>query len=135
MRGSTCCWRKSLRLLDREGKQDVHAAFAALEEAQHHLRAESTAEGTQQRVRAAAEQQLDAIERELERLVVWFKADPYTALNLRPSATSSDVKKAYRALARKYHPDKLPASSNLFVLLKSSYGERLFNIFLSVRYD
>lgn len=31
--------------------------------------------------------------------------DPYKVLNISPSASDDEVKKAYRALARKYHPD------------------------------
>ena len=31
--------------------------------------------------------------------------DPYKILNIPPSATDEEVKKAYRELARKYHPD------------------------------
>ena len=31
--------------------------------------------------------------------------DPYKILNISPSATDDEVKKAYRELARKYHPD------------------------------
>ena len=31
--------------------------------------------------------------------------DPYEVLGISPSATDDEVKSAYRALARKYHPD------------------------------
>lgn len=32
--------------------------------------------------------------------------DPYKVLGISPDATDDEIKKAYRALARKYHPDK-----------------------------
>lgn len=32
--------------------------------------------------------------------------DPYKVLGISPSATNEEVKKAYKALAQKYHPDK-----------------------------
>ena len=31
--------------------------------------------------------------------------DPYKILNVSPDASDDEVKKAYRQLARKYHPD------------------------------
>ena len=34
--------------------------------------------------------------------------DPYQILNIPPTATDEEVKRAYRDLARKYHPDNYP---------------------------
>ena len=35
-------------------------------------------------------------------------SDPYKVLGLSPDASDEDVKAAYRALAKKYHPDLNP---------------------------
>ena len=39
--------------------------------------------------------------------------DPYKVLGISPNATDIEVKNAYRALARKYHPDNYDASNPL----------------------
>lgn len=39
-------------------------------------------------------------------LVAAFARSPYQVLNIRPTASEKEVKKAYRTLAKKYHPDK-----------------------------
>jgi DnaJ like chaperone protein len=33
--------------------------------------------------------------------------DPYTVLNIHRNATQEEIKKAYKQLANKYHPDKV----------------------------
>jgi len=43
-------------------------------------------------------------------LVVWTKVDCYKVLGVARSATQGQVKKAFRKLARKYHPDKVDES-------------------------
>ncbi len=37
--------------------------------------------------------------------------DPYAVLGLKPDASDDDVKRAYRALAKKYHPDLNPGDA------------------------
>lgn len=38
--------------------------------------------------------------------------DPYSVLGLTPDATDEEVKRAYRALAKKYHPDMNPGDAH-----------------------
>ena len=49
----------------------------------------------------------------------------YEVLKLEPSATDNEIKKAYRKLALKYHPDKNPNAGELVrddKLYSTSYG-------------
>ena len=38
--------------------------------------------------------------------------DPYSVLGLTPDASDEEVKRAYRALAKKYHPDMNPGDQH-----------------------
>jgi len=51
-------------------------------------------------------------------------SDPYQTLGLRRSADDSDIKKQYKVLARKWHPDKNPnnpAAEEKFVQIQKAY--------------
>jgi len=52
-----------------------------------------------------------------------FSQDYYEILGLTSKATSDDIKKAYRELAKKYHPDinKSSTSEELFKLISEAY--------------
>ncbi|KAK8543002.1 hypothetical protein V6N13_136452 [Hibiscus sabdariffa] len=60
----------------------------------------------------------------------------YTVLGLARNASSADIKRAYRLLARKYHPDvsKDSRASEVFMTIRHAY-EVLSNEVTRIRYD
>lgn len=50
--------------------------------------------------------------------------NPYEVLNLQPTASKDEIRKAYRTLARKYHPDSNPnnkAAEEKFKQINDAY--------------
>lgn len=55
--------------------------------------------------------------------------DPYKILEITRDASDEEVKKAYRQMARKYHPDKNPgnqAAEEMFIVVQEAY-EQIMN--------
>jgi DnaJ-domain-containing protein 1 len=50
---------------------------------------------------------------------------PFETLGLEPTATLTEVKSAYRTLARQYHPDKTKddSSKDVFVQIQKAYSQ------------
>jgi len=48
-------------------------------------------------------------------------SEAWKELGLEPGAEESDIRKAYRKLARKFHPDKNPAGRDRFMLIQRAY--------------
>lgn len=49
--------------------------------------------------------------------------DPYTVLEINRFASTEDVKKAYRRLCLKYHPDKCGGDSEQFIKVQNAYDK------------
>ncbi|HWP64255.1 MAG TPA: J domain-containing protein, partial [Candidatus Binatia bacterium] len=53
---------------------------------------------------------------------MFFSGDPYRTLGLPPGAPLEEVKRAYRRLAKAYHPDTAgPAALPRFLAIKAAY--------------
>src|SRR5258708_22988611 len=51
-----------------------------------------------------------------------FSGDPFGALGLAPGASEQEIKRAYRALARRYHPDSAgEAALPRFLAIQAAY--------------
>ena len=67
----------------------------------------------------------------IEELFYRLKADPYTVLEIAPQASDAEVKKAYRRLAVKFHPDKVgdlgeahrEAAREQFIAVQEAYEQ------------
>src|SRR5579875_55300 len=51
----------------------------------------------------------------------WFETDYYTVLGVSPEASEKEITRAYRKLAKQYHPDANPGSEDKFKEISAAY--------------
>ena len=88
-------------------KKEYHAAIAILQSV---CNSGVAAASTSQRAKSYAEKAL-----------AHLSNDPYMALNIPRASNRGDVKKNYRKLALKYHPDKNEHTADLFKVIQVAY--------------
>ena len=93
--------------------QRLHEAFASFCQARDLLSNNKTTT-TSKRV-------LQQVHNEVDRMAAYLKQDPYTCLGVDSKASDKTIKKAYRNMARTYHPDKNKHTQQLFILVKDAY--------------
>ncbi|KAJ8613509.1 hypothetical protein CTAYLR_002185 [Chrysophaeum taylorii] len=114
-------WVSALALSE-EGR--IHQAVFEFEsvatDLERQLAAASRAASTQ-RVQALLVELLGKLHQEIEAHLAFLRGNLFAALEIPPTATTAEVKKAYRALALRYHPDKSGVSPKLFTIVQQAY--------------
>ncbi len=104
--------------------QRLHEAFACFCRAKDMLSSDYGRGATG----GAATRLLRNVDMEVQRMSAYLKQDPWAALGLDAAAMTSSapdkhIKKAYRKLARTYHPDKNQHTEQLFIIIKDAYEQ------------
>jgi|TARA_B110000208_G_scaffold188820_1_gene249199 curved DNA-binding protein CbpA len=89
---------------------DAHAGIAILEEVKQKFQKANAPKARRAENRSA--QQIKAL-----------SSDPRIALGVGPTATRNEIKKNYRKLALKYHPDKNQFTEDLFKVIQTAYDQ------------
>jgi curved DNA-binding protein CbpA len=114
-------WNKAKQCLTTG---DVHGGYAAFSTAKRILERQIAAYSNKPESKylwRATSIEAKQVSDELLRMSAYFKESHYATLAIPTTTNLKGIKKAYRNLARKYHPDKNRDTNELFVLIKTSY--------------
>ena len=114
-------WMEALALSE-EGK--IHQAVFEFESVYVDLeRQVKSAKGVDGagRVEALLVELLGKLDQEIGSHLAYLRGNLFAALEVEPSAGTGEVKKAYRKLALRYHPDKSGVSPKLFTIVQQAY--------------